>query len=438
MAVCACGPSGCGCTFRAGPNITLSGSGNGGDPVIISGTVATGPQGPQGDPGPQGAQGDSGAAGAPGPQGDPGVAGAAGATGATGATGPTGAQGADGGTGATGATGPDGPTGATGPAGPAGTNGTSVNIVGSVPDPGSLPTCDSGAAGDGYLITGDLWVCDGTTWHNVGTIEGPAGPAGPTGPTGPQGLTGDPGATGPAGATGATGPTGPQGDPGPAGATGATGATGPTGATGATGAQGIQGITGIQGIQGIQGVPGSTGATGPTGLTGPTGATGPAGPTAVSADAINSATIGTDGLIYVYPNPRHLLVTRTAAVSIPTGTPTLITWTTLAKAGNFPFTAPGTGITIPETGLYHLDVAFTWAPGTSGGRSGNILVGGGVLPAAIGSNQPAALFGSSQSTFAGYALLTAGNVVTVQIEHNNLLAPLNLSNARFGLVLVAR
>jgi len=69
-----------------------------------------------------------------------------------------------------------------------------------------------------------------------------------------------------------------QGLQGPAGATGATGATGP---------------------QGPQGVKGDTGDTGPQGPAGAQGPQGPEGPTAVSADAGNTATLGTDDLIFV-------------------------------------------------------------------------------------------------------------------------------------------
>lgn len=63
--------------------------------------------------------------------------------------------------------------------------------------------------------------------------------------------------------------------------TGAQGPAGPAGAAGATGPQGPQGPAGADGAQG------------------PQGPQGPPGPTAVSTDAGNSATLGTDSLIYV-------------------------------------------------------------------------------------------------------------------------------------------
>jgi len=69
-----------------------------------------------------------------------------------------------------------------------------------------------------------------------------------------------------------SGPTGPEGPAGPAGADGAPGAKGDTGDTGLTGADGA---------------------------TGPTGPEGPEGPTAVSTDAGNTATLGSDNLIYI-------------------------------------------------------------------------------------------------------------------------------------------
>ena len=87
--------------------------------------------------------------------------------------------------------------------GPQGPGGTSVVILGELADPSNLPT--GAAPGDGYLIDGDLWVWSGSSWQNVGQIQGPAGPAGAAGPAGP---------------TGAAGPQGPAGDPGEAGPSG--------------------------------------------------------------------------------------------------------------------------------------------------------------------------------------------------------------------------
>jgi hypothetical protein len=55
----------------------------------------------------------------------------------------------------------------------------------------------------------------------------------------------------------------------------------------------------IVGPTGDQGPTGPTGATGPTGPTGPAGPQGLPGPTAISVDAGNTATLGTDGLIFV-------------------------------------------------------------------------------------------------------------------------------------------
>ena len=118
-----------------------------------------------------------------------------------------------------------------------GDTGAGLNIKGTVADVGSLPSSGN-IEGDGWLITGYLYVWDGATWVNAGLIQGPKGDTGDTGPQGIQGIQGI------QGDTGATGPQGPQGIQGIQGDTGATGATGP------------QGDQGIQGIQGIQGVPG--------------------------------------------------------------------------------------------------------------------------------------------------------------------------------------
>ena len=133
---------------------------------------------------------------------------------------------------------PQGKQGPAGPAGPPGKDGTSVNIVGSVPTSASLPT-DLGPedAGDGYIAndTGDLWVWSGTSWSNVGQIQGPPGPTGAQGPQGtqgPQGVPGTTGATGPPGTTGATGTQGPQGVQGVPGNPGPEGPQGPKGDAG--------------------------------------------------------------------------------------------------------------------------------------------------------------------------------------------------------------
>jgi hypothetical protein len=159
--------------------------------------------------------------------------------------GPTGLAGPTGPTGATGVTGVTGPTGVgvTGPTGTAGADGTGVSILGSYATFSALQAAQpSGQTGDAYLVSGELYVWAGSSWTNVGSIQGPTGVTGSTGPTGLNGATGPTGATGATGANGssiqgATGPTGVAGPTGPTGATGATGfgSTGPTGPTGATG-----------------------------------------------------------------------------------------------------------------------------------------------------------------------------------------------------------
>jgi hypothetical protein len=126
-----------------------------------------------------------------GARGPAGATGQAGPAGATGPAGPTGPQGAKGDTGATGA------KGDTGSRGPQGDVGAGLKIIGSLANSGALPA--TGATGDAYLITGDLWVWDGSVWKNAGPVQGPQGPIGPVGATG---------ATGPAGPTGPTGAAG--------------------------------------------------------------------------------------------------------------------------------------------------------------------------------------------------------------------------------------
>ena len=107
--------------------------------------------------------------------------------------------------------------GTPGPPGPPGADGTGVRIVGSVPTVADLPTgLTSADAGDGYITTdtGHLHVWSGSSWADVGNIQGPPGTTGPAGPAGPQGVPGPTGLTGPTGPTGVTGPQGPQGIPG--------------------------------------------------------------------------------------------------------------------------------------------------------------------------------------------------------------------------------
>lgn len=267
----------------------------------------TGPAGPQGDAGPVGAKGDTGDVG---PQGLAGASGAAGPAGPQGEVGPQGPQGPAGAAGETGPAGPAGeigPVGPTGPQGPAGEKGDAgigVHIKGSIADPAALPTADAtsgdtyivSASGDGYKA-GDGYTWDGSSWLNVGPIQGPAGPTGetgPVGPAGPQGEAGPKGDTGAVGPAGEVGPAGPQGEVGPTGAAGETGPagekgeTGPAGAIGETGPAGPAGETGPKGEtgdvgpQGPAGEKGDTGPAGPkgdTGAVGPVGATGPMGPT---------------------------------------------------------------------------------------------------------------------------------------------------------------
>lgn len=217
----------------------------------------TGPQGQagvdgaQGTQGPAGAQGPAGTPGATGPQGN---AGPAGPTGPSGPIGPQGSAGVQGPIGPTGAEGPQGPIGATGPQGPAGTG---LNVRGTVPNAGALPPCGSGNLNDAWVAndTGHVYVCNGTSWIDVGLARGPAGP---TGPQGPEGPTGPQGANGPAGPIGNTGPAGSQGGPGPQGPAGVPGPVGANGPTGPAGPQGPMGPTGPRGPQGPPGDPFAT------------------------------------------------------------------------------------------------------------------------------------------------------------------------------------
>ncbi len=86
-----------------------------------------------------------------------------------------------------------------------------------------------------YLVDGEIYVSDGTTWNNNGSIRGPQGepglngrdgqdgergPQGEIGPQGNQGIQGEPGEQGMQGPQGISGIQGPQGEQGQRGAKG--------------------------------------------------------------------------------------------------------------------------------------------------------------------------------------------------------------------------
>lgn len=66
-----------------------------------------------------------------------------------------------------------------GPAGERGDPGAGLALNGVLSSPANLPL--SAAAGDAYLIAGDLWVFGGVTWTNAGPVQGPQGERGKDG-----------------------------------------------------------------------------------------------------------------------------------------------------------------------------------------------------------------------------------------------------------------
>ena len=112
-----------------------------------------------------------------------------------------------------------------------GGSGGGVTITGSVADSSLLDPNYAGATGDGFIAedTGDLWVWNGTTWINVGKIQGPRGYTGSVGYVGSQGNVGYVGSQGDIGGTGYTGS---QGDIGPTGYVGSQGNVGYVGSAG--------------------------------------------------------------------------------------------------------------------------------------------------------------------------------------------------------------
>ena len=192
--------------------------------------------------------------------GDKGEKGDTGDTGAKGDTGNTGKTGATGGKGDTGPKGDTGDTGATGDTGPAGAKGDTGATGTGITIKGSYDTYEelihdhpTGEPGDAYLVNGNLYIWNGTTWENVGNIKGDTGDTGPQGVKGDKGDTGDSGAKGDKGDTGNTGAKGDTGNSGDKGDTGDTGPQGVKGDTGASGAKGDKGDTGDRGPKGDTG-----------------------------------------------------------------------------------------------------------------------------------------------------------------------------------------
>jgi len=129
------------------------------------------------------------------------------------------------------------------------------------------------SSSQGPAKPGDGVVWDGSGWHNVGPVRGPAGPAGSPGAPGAAGPQG------PAGAAGAPGAAGPKGDPQfigeVAGLPGSGAAAGTlwfdTTCTPAVPPPGPAGPAGPAGAKGDKGDPGAAGPAGPTGPAGPAG-----------------------------------------------------------------------------------------------------------------------------------------------------------------------
>jgi hypothetical protein len=318
-----------------------------------------GPQGIQGEIGPQGIKGDTGLQGPQGEIGPQGPQGLQGIQGADGADGPQGLQGIQGLQGADGADGPEGPQGPIGPQGDAGADGTGVTILGSYPTEGELNSAhpSGNVIGEAYIVAGDLFVWNGSSFENVGQIQGPIGPEGPQGlqgiqgiqgpigpdgPQGIQGLKGDTGLQGIQGETGADGPQGiqglkgdtgeigPQGDAGiqgiqglvgPDGPQGPQGIQGPIGPEGPQGLQGLQGDTGPQGIQGIKGDTGDIGPQGDIGLQGPTGPEGPQGLQGIKGDTGDIGPQGPEGPAGSDADATNKMDKPTSTVDIPVSVP---------------------------------------------------------------------------------------------------------------------
>jgi len=80
--------------------------------------------------------------------------------------------------------------GPTGPAGPVGPAGPGITFRGQLAAVADLPA--GAAVGDAYLVQASdaLFVWDGSSWVDGGSIQGPQGIPGPQGAVGPEGLAG--------------------------------------------------------------------------------------------------------------------------------------------------------------------------------------------------------------------------------------------------------
>lgn len=174
-----------------------------------------------------------------------------------------------------------------GPQGSKGDPGQNANgfiYKGEVDSVGQLPVAQSSNVSWAYTIGTTVYVSNGTSWVNVGNIQGPTGPVGPAGPEGPEGPEGPQGLQGNTGNTGPQGPAGPQGkglnilnqftsaDQLPE-----TGEPGDAYLVGEdlyvwlTDADSFTNLGPLQGIQGDQGPEGPMGPAGPEGPQGPAG-----------------------------------------------------------------------------------------------------------------------------------------------------------------------
>lgn len=101
--------------------------------------------------------------------------------------------------------------------GPTGPAGSGITYKGTVANIGDLPPTGN-LVGDAYIVLSNnhLYIWNGSSWVDNGSLVGPTGPTGALGPTGPTGAASTvAGPTGPTGGAGVAGPTGPTGTAGP-------------------------------------------------------------------------------------------------------------------------------------------------------------------------------------------------------------------------------
>lgn len=218
-----------------------------------------------------------------------------------------------------------------------GADGAGLNIVGELPSSGDLP--GTGSPGEGYIITGDLWLWVDGAWLNTGPIRGPQGEPGTAG------ADGEPG------------------DPGPAGASAYQVAV----ANGFVGTEAawLASLQGAPGSDGVDGAPGADGADGPSayevalanGFVGTEAQwleslIGDQGPPGAAPLGLPSRTITASGAVTPSDAGKWLICTSATPITLTIGAEATAAWTTTGILPMFHVLQVGAGaVTVTGAGF---------------------------------------------------------------------------------------